>query len=310
MRSLFEAAAGGVCYGSVSAMNWDDFRLVRAIAEARSLVGAADSLGLNHSTIFRRLGQIEADLGRALFERSRAGYAPTAAGDEMVALANRMSDGVIEFERRLAGQDERPRGELRVTTTDSLFASLLAPIFASFRAAYPEIHTDIIVSNAALNLSRRDADVAIRATSEPPESLVGRKIGPMRWGVYARVDSPLARVNPLGPDAIFIGFAPPMDEIEAASWIARNIPPARIVARVNTMHVAAAAAAAGVALVVVPCIVGDAMPELKRLAVEIPSTSALWLLTHADLKGAARVRAFMDHMWLHLQRERGRLAGD
>lgn len=310
MRSPFEAAAGGVFDGSVSAMNWDDFRLVRAIAEARSLVGAADSLGLNHSTIFRRLGQIEADLGRALFERSRAGYAPTAAGDEMIALANRMSDGVIEFERRLAGQDERPRGELRITTTDSLFTTLLAPMFASFRIAYPEIRTDIIVSNAALNLSRRDADVAIRATSEPPESLVGRKIGPMRWGVYARADSPLARVNPLGPDAIFVGFAPPMDEIEAASWIARNIPPARIVARVNTMHVAAMAAAAGVALVVVPCVVGDAMPELKRLAVEIPSTGALWLLTHADLKGAARVRAFMDHMWLHLQRERGRLAGE
>lgn len=105
-------------------MNWDDFRLVRAIAEARSLVGAADALGLNHSTVFRRLGQIEGEIGRPLFERSRSGYSPTAAGEEMVALANRMSDGVIEFERRLAGQDERPRGELRVTTTDSLFASL------------------------------------------------------------------------------------------------------------------------------------------------------------------------------------------
>ena len=291
-------------------MNWDDFRLVRAIAEARSLVGAADALGLNHSTVFRRLGQIETDLGRALFERSRAGYAPTAAGDEMIALATRMSDGVLDFERRLAGQDERPRGELRVTTTDSLYSSLLAPAFASFRAAYPEIRLDIIVSNSALNLSRRDADVAIRATAEPPETLVGRKIGGMGWGVYAKAGSALAEVDPLGPEAVYVSFAPPMDEIEAAVWIARNIPAARIAARVNSMHIAAISAAVGLGLAVVPRVVGDSMPELKRLQARIPSSNALWLLTHADLKGAARVRAFLDHMWAHLQRERGRLVGD
>lgn len=291
-------------------MNWDDFRLVRAIAEARSLVGAAEGLGLNHSTVFRRLGQIESDLGRALFERSRSGYTPTAAGDEMIALANRMSDGVVEFERRLAGQDDRPRGELRVTTTDSLYTSLLAPIFAGFREAYPEIRMDIIVSNAALNLSRRDADVAIRATGEPPDTLVGRKVGAMPWGVYARKGSRLAAVDPTGPDALYIGFAPPMEEIEAAVWIARHIPQARVVARVNSMHVAAVSAAAGLGLAVVPRVVGDSLPELQRVAIEVPSTNALWLLTHADLKGAARVRAFMDYVWTQLARERARLSGD
>jgi DNA-binding transcriptional LysR family regulator len=291
-------------------MNWDDFRLVKAIAEARSLVGAAETLGLNHSTVFRRLGQIETDLGRALFERSRTGYTATAAGEEMVALAHRMSDGVFEFERRLAGQDERPRGELRVTTTDSLYATLLAPMFASFREAYPEIRLDIIVSNAALNLSRRDADVAIRATSEPPDTLIGRRVGPMPWGVYARAGSKLVNIDPLGEDALYVGFGPPMEEIEAANWIARNVPAARIVARVNTMHVAAMSAAAGMALAVVPRVVGDAMPDLERLDVSIRTTNSLWLLTHADLKTAARVRAFMDHAWAHLSRERGRLGGD
>ncbi|MCB1540833.1 MAG: LysR family transcriptional regulator [Rhodoblastus sp.] len=291
-------------------MNWDDFRLVRAIAEARSLVGAADALGLNHSTVFRRLGQIEADLGRPLFERSRAGYAPTGAGEEMIALANRMSDGVVEFERRLAGQDERPRGELRVTTTDSLFGSLLAPMFAGFRAAYPEIRVDIIVSNASLNLSRRDADVAIRATSEPPDTLVGRKIGPMAWGVYAKAGSDLARCDPLGLDGLYIGFGPPIEEIEPAVWIARNVPAARIVARVNSMHIAALAAAAGLGLAVLPRVVGDSMPELTRMSAKPSTTSALWLLTHADLKGAARVRAFMDHAWSYLSKEKGRLAGE
>ena len=291
-------------------MNWDDFRLVRAIAEARSLVGAADALGLNHSTVFRRLGQIEADLGRPLFERSRAGYAPTGAGEEMISLANRMSDGVVEFERRLAGQDERPRGELRVTTTDSMFASLLAPMFATFREAYPEIRVDVIASNASLNLSRRDADVAIRATSEPPDTLVGRKVGMMAWGVYAKKDSDLARCDPVGPDALYIGFGPPMEEIEPALWIARNVPAARVVARVNTMHIAALGAAAGLGLAVLPRVVGDGMPELIRVNARPPAPNAVWLLTHADLKGAARVRAFMDHAWNYLSKEKGRLAGE
>ncbi len=291
-------------------MNWDDFRLVRAIAEARSLVGAAESLGLNHSTVFRRLGQIEAALGRPLFERSRAGYTATGAGEEMIALANRMSDGVVEFERRLAGQDERPRGELRVTTTDSMFASLLAPMFAGFRAAYPEIRVDIIVSNASLNLSRRDADVAVRATSEPPDTLVGRKVGPMAWGVYGKTGSEFSRCDPLGPEALYIGFGPPMEEIEAAVWIDRNVPAARVVARVNTMHIAALAAAGGLGLAVLPRVVGDSMPELTRVSDKPPTTNALWLLTHADLKGAARVRAFMDYAWTYLSKERSRLAGE
>ena len=291
-------------------MNWDDFRLVKAIAEARSLAGAADALDLNHSTVFRRLGQIETELGRPLFERWRTGYAPTADGDEMIALALRMADNIVDFERRLSGQDARPRGELKVTTTDSIYASLLAPLFASFHLAYPEIRTDVLLTSGALNLSRREADVAIRPTSQPPDTLVGRKVGPMHWGVYARVGSAFALADPLGPQADYISFAPPMDAIEPAVWIAANVAPGRIVARVNSMHAAAVSAAAGLGYAVLPCVVGDSLTGLRRMKVTVPSTYSLWLLTHPDLKNAARVRVFMDHMWTQLTRERARLVGD
>ncbi len=291
-------------------MNWDDFRLVKAIAEARSLAGAADALDLNHSTVFRRLGQIETELGRPLFERWRTGYAPTADGDEMIALALRMADNIVDFERRLSGQDARPRGELKVTTTDSIYASLLAPLFASFHLAYPEIRTDVLLTSGALNLSRREADVAMRATSQPPDTLVGRKVGPMHWGVYARAGSAFALADPLGPQADYISFAPPMDDIEPAVWIAGNVAPGRIVARVNSMHAAAVSAAAGLGYAVLPCVVGDSLTGLRRMKVTVPSTYSLWLLTHPDLKNAARVRVFMDHMWTQLTRERARLVGD
>jgi DNA-binding transcriptional LysR family regulator len=109
-----------------SALDWDEFRLIKAIADARSLVGAAEALNLNHSTVFRRLAAIESDVGARLFERSRAGYQPTEAGEEMIALASSMAESILEFERRVAGRDAKPSGELRVTAVDSVAIGLLA----------------------------------------------------------------------------------------------------------------------------------------------------------------------------------------
>ena len=145
---------------------------------------AAATLGINHSTIFRRLGQIEQDLGIKLFERHRSGYALTPAGEEMVAVAKRLDEEITGFTRRLAGQEITPAGELRVTTNDSLLIHLLTPVFARFRAQCRDIRLDIVLSNHALNLSQRDADVAIRATDTPPENLVGRRVARIAWALY------------------------------------------------------------------------------------------------------------------------------
>src|SRR4030095_8130090 len=103
---------------------WDDFKLVRLVSEAKGLAGAAARLGVNHSTVFRRLGQLEDALGTKLFERHRTGYTLTTAGEEMAALAERMDEDVASFARKLAGQAISPAGELRVTTNDTLLAHL------------------------------------------------------------------------------------------------------------------------------------------------------------------------------------------
>lgn len=171
-----------------SALDWDEFRLVKAIADARSLVGAAEALGLNHSTVFRRLAAIESAIGARLFERSRAGYRPTAAGEEMIGLAGAMANSIVDFERRVAGRNVKPSGELRVATTDAIAIALSPPILARFRAVNPGVQLDLIVAAQTLNLPRRDADVAIRAANEPPEALVGRRIGVMRWAAYRSAD--------------------------------------------------------------------------------------------------------------------------
>src|SRR3712207_2972998 len=165
---------------------WDDFKLVRLIAEAKGLAGAAERLGVNHSTVFRRLGQLEEALGTKLFERHRTGYALTPAGEEMAALAERMDEDVATFARKLAGQVLSPAGELRVTTNDTLLVHLLTPMFARFFQQCPDVRLDLVLSNQALNLSKRDADVAIRATDDPPETLVGRRVATLAWAIYGR----------------------------------------------------------------------------------------------------------------------------
>src|SRR6185312_12301200 len=119
-----------------------------------------------------------------LFERSRSAYALTPCGEEMVRLAERMGEDIIAFERQVTGHDLRPSGELRVTTNDTLLVHLMTEVFAAFRKAYPEIVLDVVVSNQALNLSKRDADVAVRATDRPPDALIGRRAASIGWAIY------------------------------------------------------------------------------------------------------------------------------
>src|SRR3954453_2381200 len=167
---------------------WDDFRLVKAIADAKGLPAAAERLGVNHSTVFRRLRQIEAALGVPLFERHRLGYVATSAGEEMVALADRLDEDITAFTRKVSGRELSPAGELRVTTNDSLLIHLLTPLFVKFRKQCHDVRLDVVLANQELNLSKRDADVAIRATDKPPENLVGRRAATIAWALYGRAE--------------------------------------------------------------------------------------------------------------------------
>ncbi|GGF89037.1 LysR family transcriptional regulator [Azorhizobium oxalatiphilum] len=291
---------------------WDDLRLVKAIADTRSLAGAADALGVNHSTVFRRLGTLETTLGARLFERARSGYVPTTTGEEMVRLAERMGEEISAMERRITGQDLRPSGELRVTTNDTLLVHLLTPVFASFRRAYPEIRLEVIVSNQTLNLTKRDADVAIRASDRPGDTLVGRRLACLAWAVYGRPDAlagqPFARADIRHLD--WVGLAEPIAGIRAGKWLRERAGADRIVYRVNTMLGLAEAAAAGMGLALLPCFIGAATPGLARLSEPVPEMeSGLWLLTHPEIRQTARVRAFMEHAARELTRRRTTIEG-
>lgn len=298
---------------TLKALAWDDLRLVGAVAETQGLAGAAERLGVNPSTVFRRLGQLEALLGVTLFERHRTGYVPTAAGAEMAALAARIDTDVSAFARRLAGREMLPAGELRVTTSDTLLADLLTPLFAEFRRHCPDVRLDVVLDNQALNLSKRDADVAIRASDRPPETLVGRRAGRIAWAPYGRAadfPDPAAIDDAALFDRPWVALGEPLTSLQAARFVERNVPAGRISYRVNTVFGLADAVEAGIGVGHLPCFVGDRRPSLVRLAPPDPGSGAdLWLLTHQDLRNVPRVRVFLDFLATAIARLRPMIEG-
>jgi DNA-binding transcriptional LysR family regulator len=297
-------------------LDWDDFRLVKIIAEAHGLAGAAERLGVNHSTVFRRLGQMEDNLGVKLFERHRTGYVLTPAGEEMSALAEQMDENVTTFTRKLAGQAVAPTGELRVTTNDTLLVHLLTPIFARFITACPEMRLDVVLANQALNLSKRDADVAIRATDDPPETLVGRRVATIAWAIYGRVaDFPAVRAPgdiSLADlfDRHWVALGDNLATMKVSRFVREHVTPENVVYKVNTVLGLSEAVQAGTGIGPLPCFIADTNPDLVRLSDINPDSSAgLWLLTHPDLRQSARVRAFMDFMAAEIAKQKKWIEG-
>jgi DNA-binding transcriptional LysR family regulator len=274
-------------------MNWEELRLVLAIGQAGTLSGGARRLGIDHSTAFRRLGVLEARLGVRLFDRAPDGYAATPAGEAIIAEAERFDEAVIDLERRLAGEDLRPSGIIRVTTTDTLF-ELLAPHVARFRAGHPEIILELVVANAFLSLTKRDADIAIRPAAEAPETLTGRRIANIATAIYARSGSRPVAAAALGT-MDWISLDESLSHLRSSRWVEANIPRDRIAARVNSVLAMRALAREGLGIAALPCYLGDADPGLMRIHPPLDDmASALWLLTHPDLKRVARIRTFID----------------
>src|SRR5829696_1211775 len=200
--------------------------------------GLAAELGINHSTVFRRLGQIEEALGTTLFERHRTGYALTPAGEEMVSLARRVDSDITAFTRKIAGQVVAPEGELRVTTNDSLLVHLLTPMFASFRDKCPDVRLDVVLANEALNLTKRDADVAIRAMNDPPENLVGRRVATIAWALYGRADEfqNMQEIQPAALAALrWVSLGDNLAGLKAVQFMQRHVAPDRVVYKVNAV---------------------------------------------------------------------------
>ncbi len=295
-----------------SHLAWNDFELVLAIASSGSLSGASRALGVSHATVFRRLGDVEQRLGVTLFERSRTGYQPTLAGEELADTARVMDEAALAAERKVAGRDLEPRGEIWTTTTDSLLMGLLAPLFTQFRHKYPGIVLDVAVSNQLFNLTRREADVAIRPSNRPPENLIGRPLTKLGQAVYAHRNLGLTPGTPI--DALasqpWIGAGPRLQDSAVDQWMDANALRQACVYRVDTLVSILSAIRSGMGLAVLPCYLGDEDPDIIQLTDPIPELEyGLWFLMHPDLRGVVRIHALMDFLTDAVRAQQQRLAG-
>jgi DNA-binding transcriptional LysR family regulator len=268
----------------------EDLRLIRSIAGAGSLAGAARAAGIDHSSAYRRLGAIEARLGVRLFDRARDGYAATPAGELAVAAGARVLDELAALDRQLAGRDLKPVGTVRVTLPDTLVETMLPPV-ARFRSLYPGITVELAADNAFYTLVKRDADIAIRPAPSAPEGLVARRVATVGMAIYGA-----KKWRNAGPGAApWVAPDDTLAHIGAARWIARNVPDARIALRASSLRTLHDAVRAGLGLSVLPCFRGDGDKALIRFGAPMAELAhPLWLVTHPDLRKAARIRAFLD----------------
>jgi DNA-binding transcriptional LysR family regulator len=292
-------------------MDWNDLRYVLAVANAGSLAGAARALGVNHTTVLRRISGFEQRLGLRLFERLPTGYVLTAGGEQLIATARHIDATVTTLERKLAGQDLRLEGAIRITTTDTLMGSILPEILGEFRDSYPGIQVEIAVSNLMFNLTKREADVAIRPATEAPETLIGRRIAKIAFAIYGSSDylpsqtkqAQLRDYRWVAPDENLAATA-------AAQWMRAQLPDAEITLTADSLLALRQAAQAGLGLAVLPCYLGDTSPDLVCVHQPIPELeTALWILTHPDLRHTARVRAFTEFAGKAFARRRKLLEG-
>jgi DNA-binding transcriptional LysR family regulator len=275
-----------------------DLALVQALVRGGTLAEGAHALGQDTSTVFRALKRLEQRLGLTLFERHRQGLLPGELALALAKSAEAIDDELDRAAALLPQGERRLAGSLRVTTTDTLLVGLLLPLVADFRAAFPQLTLELHASNQLASLSRRDADVAIRATTKPPEHLVGARLGVIRSALYAHrrlLPAAPAQADPAAMDWV----SPDADESLAdhlsVRWRRRVFPQVQPALRCNSILAVAQAVMCGAAIGVAPRFLLQDQANVVALTGDEPALDTeLWLLTHPDVRHLRRIKVFFD----------------
>jgi DNA-binding transcriptional LysR family regulator len=275
-------------------LSWDDLRTALFLARSGSIRKAARALDVSHSTVLRRIADLEKESGVRLFDKKPDGYELTAAGQDVFDTARGVEEIVNALERRVHGRDLELSGPVRVTLPDP-FVPFFVPILRAFRKKYPAIEVTVAVSTGYADLAQREADLAIRTADEPPPDLVGRRVAQAGVGIYGHV-SYLKGKKTNDPMALdWVGWERG-SEMAFANWITRNVPDDRVVIRVNQSWAVGAAVDAGAGVTLYPCIHGEVKAGWRRVRLLPDASAPMWILSHRDLRTTARVRVLRDYL--------------
>ncbi|MEP3298670.1 MAG: LysR family transcriptional regulator [Pseudoruegeria sp.] len=271
--------------------SWDDLRVVLAMVRHGSLSKAAQMLGVNYTTVARRIAQAEDNLGTRLFDRLRTGYVPTSEALDVARAAEKIEALDSGVRLSLSGQNSILQGPLTITAPPLLIASHLCHVFDVFLDKYPKVGLKVLSSNEQLNLNRREADVAIRISNDPGDTLIGRRLTQQQTASFAAQSIANQIVNDPGHRIDWLGFTfwtgPPKDSLE-------NYPNARIRMVFDDMTAVIGAARAGLGVARMPLFVGRSA-GLQQVDVLPPQRySDIWLVAHSDLWRSAKLQAFRD----------------
>ncbi len=277
---------------------WDDARYLLAIHRTRSLSSAGRRLGVNQSTVSRRLRALEDALGIRLFLQTPDGFLLSPAGERLLAHATRMEDEAIALEREASGEEARLTGTVRVTGPDALGARVVAPLLAALSERLPDVDFELVAENRTLSLTRREADMAVRTIRPREPHVVARKICPIASAVYASASYLQRHGQPRDGDWTSHRFISADEAMWAENlWLARTAPAARVVLKTNSTIAQLAATVAGMGLGILPCYLGDVEPGLVRIPASEPAVVRdIWLVIHRDLAHSPRIRACADHL--------------
>jgi DNA-binding transcriptional LysR family regulator len=283
-------------------LEWSDLQVFLAVVGRGSIGAAAQALHVNHSTVLRRIASLERTLAVRLFDRLPRGYALTERGHELAASLAGVPEQLDAAQRRVTGADLALAGTIRVTAPDTLGHELLLPLFARFQAQHPQVRLELVTGSTFLNLTQREADVAVRGSNKPPENLVGRRAGVIRTALYAsRAYVRTLKARSSEADYRWVGHDASLAHLQSARWIAKHVAPERVVLRVDSLVAMAQAVAAGVGVGWLLCPLADARAGLKQLQPpRAELDTQLWVLTHPDLRRVARIKAFTDFLHEHL----------
>jgi DNA-binding transcriptional LysR family regulator len=295
--------------------DWDDLRHFLAVARAGSALGGARRLGVNQTTCARRIAALEAAVGARLFERRQAGYRLTGTGQRVLAFAERVEAEVAALTQAVQAQRRMLAGTLRATTSESLANLVLTPFLLRFHEAHPEVRVDLILADRRLDLARGEADVALRAGPQPETTGVAvRHICHLGWTVYAAEAYAARHGTPARPEAMaghaVMGGEGVLAEAKALRWIAA-LPGVEVISRTDSLTNMAAAAASGLCLAALPCMIGDRHPALSRCFVPVAGIGGeLWLVAREEVREVPHMRAFLDALTAYLLPLRAMLAGE
>ncbi|HEX5682798.1 MAG TPA: LysR family transcriptional regulator [Ideonella sp.] len=275
-----------------------DLEVVLAMVRTGTLAEAGERLGVDASTVFRGLQRIERGLGQALFERSRTGY---AANELALSLADQAEqvEAALEAARSAAQLlPEQVSGTVRITTTDTVLHALVAPALADLHGRHPRLSYELHAGNELASLTRRDADIAVRATKRPPQHLVGKLIGPVRVALYASAKGPVKRwADVTAGKAAWVAPDDALPEHPSVVWRKRHFPKVVPSYRVNSILTVMELIALGLAVGVLPLFLAGRRRDLRQLTESLDDAQTdLWLLTHPESRHLRRVATVYSHL--------------